>query len=64
MLPPRQSTIWWVVLGVGFAVLGAVSLATDGGWIGVGYLLVGVAWGVVALLAWRKPERVRNPEGA
>jgi hypothetical protein len=64
-MSPRQTAVAWAVLGVGFAVLGVVSLVTSEAWIGMGYLLIAVLWGVIALLGWRKPRRVfRNPERA
>jgi hypothetical protein len=64
-MSPRQATIWYAVAGVLFVSLGVWVLITGTTWIGVSYLLVGVFWLVIALLAWRKPERVfRNPERA
>jgi uncharacterized membrane protein len=63
---PHQTIVLWIVLAVVFAVLGVWVLATDDRpWIGIGYLLVGVVWGVLAFLGWWKPKRVfRNPERA
>ena len=62
---PRQTIGLWAGLAVVFAGLGVWVLATGEPWIGVGYLLVGIIWGVLAFLGWRKPKRVfRNPERA
>ena len=58
VLTARQLAILWGVLGVSSAVLGVVTLATSRPWIGVGFLLIGLVWVALAVLAWQKPEAV------